>query len=332
MKNKIQNEVLVIGGSGYIGTVVSDYLRKKKFKVTNFDCLIYKKKNLITKNTNFKNINFIDIDKLEKNWKNYKTVIFLAGLVGDPITKKYPKLANKINFTATKRLINYLNKKKINQLIFISTCSNYGLSNSKYKLSENSRLKPISLYAKSKVEIEKYLLNNKKKLNYSFNILRFATAFGSSSRMRFDLTINQFVNYIYFNKLVEVYDPDTWRPYCHVKDFARAIHKVILKAKEINYEVFNIGSNANNFSKISIVKLIIKQMKKGKYIILKYSKDKRNYIVDFSKIKKKLNFSPKYSVNYGIKEIMIFLKKNKLKYLETQKLGNYIINEKKFDI
>ena len=65
---------------------------------------------------------------------------------------------------------------------------------------------------------------------------------------------------------------------------------------------------------------------------MKYSKDKRNYIVDFSKIKKKLNFSPKYSVNYGIKEIMIFLKKNKLKYLETQKLGNYIINEKKFDI
>ena len=152
--------------------------------------------------------------------------------------------------------------KKIDQFIFVSTCSNYGLSKSNKRLNENSRLRPISLYAKAKVEIEKFLINNKKKLNYSFNILRFATAYGTSPRMRFDLTINQFVNEIYFDKEVGVYDPDTWRPYCHIKDFAGAIHKVILKSENIKYQVFNIGSNNNNYSKIQIIKLIIKQMKK----------------------------------------------------------------------
>ena len=249
-------------------------------------------------------------------------------MVGDPITKKYPKLSNKINLNATKKFINYCNKKKIDQFIFVSTCSNYGLSKSNKRLKENSRLRPISLYAKAKVEIEKFLIKNKKKLNYSFNILRFATAFGTSPRMRFDLTINQFVNEIYFDKEVGVYDPDTWRPYCHIKDFARAIHKVILKSNKIKYQVFNIGSNNNNYSKIQIIKLIIKQMKKGSYKILKYSMDKRNYIVDFTKIKRMLNFQPKYSIEYGIKEIIEFLKKNKLNYLDAKKMGNFKINEK----
>ena len=333
MKLKNQNKVLVVGGGGYIGNVVTSYLLKKKFNVTNFDCFIYEKsKMLVSKIKKIKKINIVDINKLDKNWKNYKIIIYLSGLVGDPITKKYPKLSYKINLIATKKFIKYLNKKKIDQFIFVSTCSNYGLSNSKKKLNENSRLKPISLYAKAKVEIEKYLLKNKRKLNYSFNILRFATAFGTSSRMRFDLTINQFVNEIYFNKEVGVYDPDTWRPYCHVKDFASAIHKVILKSKKINSQVFNIGSDKNNFSKIQIIELITKQMNKGKYKILKYSMDKRNYIVDFSKIKKILNFKPKYSVKYGINEIIKFIKKNKLNYLSAKKLGNFKINEKKFNI
>ena len=126
------------------------------------------------------------------------------------------------------------------------------------------RLRPISLYAKAKVEIEKFLKNNKKKLNYSFNILRFATAYGTSPRMRFDLTINQFVNEIYFDKEVGVYDPDTWRPYCHIKDFAGAIHKVILKSENIKYQVFNIGSNNNNYSKNSDYKTYYKADEKRK--------------------------------------------------------------------
>lgn len=333
MKLKNQNKVLVVGGSGYIGNIVIKYLRNKKFNVTNFDCFIYQKKKMIlNKYNDYKNINIIDINKLEKNWKNYNVIIYLAGLVGDPITKKYPKLSYKINSNATKKFIEFVNKKKINHFIFVSTCSNYGLSNVTKKLTEKSKLKPISLYSKAKVDIEKYLLKNKNKLNFSFNILRFATAFGASTRMRFDLTINQFVKDIYYNKNVDVYDPDTWRPYCHVKDFASAIYKVILSSSKINSQVFNIGSNKNNFSKVQIIELIIKEMKKGKFRILKYSKDKRNYIVDFSKIKKSLNFEPRYSVKYGIKEIINFLKKKKLTYSKTQKLGNYHIYEKKFDI
>ena len=98
MKLKNKNKVLVVGGGGYIGNVVASYLLKKKFNVTNFDCFIYEKsKMLVSKIKKIKKINIIDINKLDKNWKNYKIIIYLSGLVGDPITKKYPKLSYKIN-------------------------------------------------------------------------------------------------------------------------------------------------------------------------------------------------------------------------------------------
>ena len=112
---------------------------------------------------------------------------------------------------------------------------------------------------------------------------------------------------------IEVYDFNTWRPYCHVKDFARLINKVI-SSKNIltSYQVFNAGGNKNNFKKKKIAK-IIKNKIGGKVVLLKKSQDKRNYVVDFSKVKKILNFIPKYSVSYGVKEILKNLKLEKYK-------------------
>ena len=102
----------------------------------------------------------------------------------------------------------------------MSTCSNYGLIKGDYLADEEHDLNPLSLYAKSKVNIEKYILSLYKKSSMRPTILRFATAFGLSPRMRFDLTVNQFTKELKLNKKLQVFDENTWRPYCHVKDFA----------------------------------------------------------------------------------------------------------------
>tara|TARA_Y100000590_G_C15649968_1_gene988342 strand:+ start:146 stop:1141 length:996 start_codon:yes stop_codon:yes gene_type:complete len=328
-KNK---KILLIGGTGYIGTVLYTYLKKKGYIVSSIDNQIYGK-NVFSKSFK-KDYNkyksFLNFKSIEKDLRNTDYVVFLAGLVGDPITAKYPTMANLINDKGSIEFLKFIGRFKIKKLLYISTCSNYGLSKSKKKLNEKSILKPLSLYAKSKVDIEKYLLKNKKKLGYSFNILRFSTAFGSSSRMRYDLTINQFTRDIFFNKKVLIYDPDTWRPYCHVLDFARAIDKILLfKKRNIDFEIFNVGNDKNNYSKLAMLKLIIKVMGKGDYKILKESKDKRNYKVDFSKIKKILNFNTKYDLKYGIKEIVNSLKKNKTTFKKTAYMGNYEVIRKK---
>tara|TARA_Y100001970_G_scaffold293483_1_gene440591 strand:- start:20976 stop:21944 length:969 start_codon:yes stop_codon:yes gene_type:complete len=318
--------ILILGGEGYIGNALYEHFSKKNFKIISFDNLIYNQKN---KKKNSKKYSFIkgDIRKnkdLQKINNNYDAIIFLAGLVGDPITNKYKKVSLDINEKATKKVIKQIyDKGSAKKFIFISTCSNYGMSKSKY-LTENHKLKPLSPYAKSKVKIEKFILRLEKKINFNPTILRFATAFGYSNRMRYDLTVNQFTKDLFIKKYLEIYDFNTWRPYCHVKDFARLIELVILsKNTSTAYQVFNAGSNKNNFTKKKIG-IKIKKIIGGKIKYLKKSQDKRNYVVDFTKVKKILKFKPKFSIEFGIKEILRKIKANN----NYDNLGNYKIRTK----
>ncbi len=323
--------ILIVGGEGYIGNALYDHFSSKKLQITSFDNLIYNQNN---KKKNSKKYKFVNGDlrinkDLKKIDQRYDAIIFLAGLVGDPITNKYKKISLQINEMAT---INYIKrvytKENASKFIFISTCSNYGLSKNKH-LNENHKLKPLSPYAKSKVKIEKFILKLKRKKAFSPTILRFATAFGFSNRMRYDLTINEFTKDLYLKKYLEIYDFNTWRPYCHVKDFARLIEIIIFSKKNLtDYQIFNVGSNKNNYTKKSIGTKI-KKLIGGKIKFLKKSKDKRNYVVDFSKVKKILKFKPKYSVEYGIKEIFNKIRKEKTNNKNYDKLGNYkiIVNQ-----
>jgi nucleoside-diphosphate-sugar epimerase len=150
--------------------------------------------------------------------------------------------------------------------------------------------------------------------------------------MRFDLTVNEFVKDAFFKKQLEIYEPNTYRPYCHIKDFCRIIDLVLKKKlNDLEKEVFNCGSNNNNYSKIQIARVLKKRFKSLKIVINKNVKDKRNYKVDFRKIKKVLKFRPKYSVNYGVSEIINFLKKNVDSKLDenvnNKKFGNYLIKK-----
>jgi len=313
-------KVVLIGGAGYIGNACIDFFLKKNLQILCKNNLIYKQ-NKPKKKKNFK---FIKLDisenkKILKKINNDDTVIYLAGLVGDPITDKYKRASKKINEKNTIKLLDSLLKLKIKHVVFVSTCSNYGITKKKRAVNEESALNPVSLYAKSKIKVENFLKKKSKNYSEKITILRFATAFGFSSRMRFDLTVNQFVMEILTKGKIEIYDADTWRPYCHVKDFANAIYRVINIRRNNLFEIYNIGSNKNNYTKRMLIKKISKYIKTDKVNFVNKSKDYRNYKVDFNKMKKELNFEPKYSIEYGIIEIKNFLKKT----LKGIKLNNF---------
>lgn len=319
----MSKKTLIIGGGGYVGTELINHLLKKNYFVYCLDNFIY------TKDTSLKNSTKLRILRLdilndslcEKLPSDVSSVIILAGLVGDPITKKYPQLSEKINYTSIKKIINFFKNKNI-RLIFVSTCSNYGFLENKIA-NEKTRLNPKSLYAKQKVRIEKYILGLKSKSKFTPCILRFSTAFGVSKRPRFDLTINEFVLYAVAKKKLQIYDHLTWRPYCHLKDFSRVIQKCIeIEKTKIKFEIFNVGDYKNNFQKIKIAELIKKHIPKFNYEIVKTKNDPRNYIVNFDKIKKILKIKKFISVEYGILEIIKYLKK-KNSLNKNFQLGNY---------
>ena len=321
-------KILLIGGAGYIGTVVAKYLLDRKFDVKIYDNLIYNsnssKKFLETnKNIQFVNGDILQIANKKTIFDGIDVVVLLAGLVGDPITKKYPDLSIKINTDGNKLAINESINNGIKKFIYISTCSNYGLIPDNHEADENYKLNPISSYAKSKVEIESYLLN-KESANFSTTVLRFATAFGMSPRMRLDLTINEFIYEMIHKKELLVYDPDTWRPYCHVLDFARLIHNVINdEYKNTKGQIFNAGSNKNNFTKRQVVELISKYIKDCNVIFQEKGSDPRNYKVNFDKVNQYLNFVTEYDVEDNILNMINTIKDYKI--IDKSKYGNYQI-------
>lgn len=325
--------ILLIGGAGYVGTVLSSNFLKKGYKVTILDNFVYEHQFAIQSYLGDPDYNFVYGDmcvteNLEKASKGITDVILLSGLVGDPITKKYPKESMVINDIGVKKCIDFFNRKGIDKLVFISTCSNYGLIKENEVADENFELSPLSLYAEAKVSNEQYLLTKKGKVDYTGIVLRFATAFGLSPRMRFDLSISEFTRDIFFGKELLVFDEYTWRPYCHVRDFAQILDSVInADSKMVSFEVFNAGGDMNNYTKKMIVEEILKYVPNGKVRFGTNGSDPRNYKVSFSKIKNLLGFEPRYSVQDGIKELLEALKiglyADSLK--DKNKYGNYEI-------
>jgi len=302
--------ILIIGGAGYVGAVLTDTLLKSGNEVRCLDLFLYKNNHCILPylgRHGYELIfgDFCDSKVLAKALEGITDVILLAGLVGDPITKKYPEESQAINVNGIKNCIDQLNGIGLESLVFVSTCSNYGLIDGDRKADENFELKPLSLYAKAKVFIEQYIIGLKGKVDYIPTILRFATAFGLSPRMRFDLTISQFTFELAFGNKLNVFDANTWRPYCHVRDFATLIEMVLQSPKEnVAFEIFNAGGEINNYTKQGVVDIVLDQVPNGKVVYVENGSDPRNYRVDFSKVKDILGFEPKFSVYNGVKELL----------------------------
>jgi len=302
--------LLLVGGAGYVGTIITSHFLKCGYKVIVLDNFIYSNQSAIESfigdpNYKFVKGDFSKLKDLEKISEVVTDVVLLGGLVGDPITKTYPNESEIINSVGIKACIDFFDDKPIEKLIFVSTCSNYGLIKENELADEQFELNPLSLYAKAKVSGELHLLSKKGKTSYAGVVLRFATAFGLSPRMRFDLSVSEFVKEVYFGNELLVFDENTWRPYCHVRDFARLI-EIVLNAKndEVNFEIFNAGGDINNFTKKMIVDSIIENIPTAKIKYGVNGSDPRNYKVSFNKVKSILNFIPTWTVEDGIKELI----------------------------
>lgn len=306
--------ILLIGGAGYVGTVVTSHFLKLGYQVTVLDNFIYKNQFSISPyigDSNYKLIfgDINDNEALKKASKGITDVILLAGLVGDPITKKYPAESAIINEKGVRNCMDFFNGRGIGKLVFISTCSNYGLIQENELADENFQLNPLSLYAKAKVSNEQYLMQKKEKVDYTGVVLRFATAFGLSPRMRFDLSVSEFVRDIFVGEELLVYDEHTWRPYCHVRDFARLLEIVMEADKtKVDFQVFNAGGDLNNLTKKMIVDEILKQIPYGNVKYGVNGNDPRNYRVSFKKVRETLGFEPRFSVKDGVTELIDALK------------------------
>ena len=323
--------ILVTGGAGYVGSGLLKELLSNGYKVTCIDNLMFGGESLldIWYNQNFTFIN-CDINNIKKlndifSQNNFDAVIHLAAIVGDPACKLYSDLAKKTNWDSSKWLIEKSKSSGVSKFIFASTCSNYGkMDDPEAYVDENSKLSPVSLYAELKVKFEQYMLNEiDKKDDFSPTSLRFSTVYGLSSRMRFDLTVNEFTKDLALGKELIIFGEQFWRPYCHVKDFSNAFITVLNSPKEkVAYNVFNVGDTKENYTKKMIVDEIKKIIPNSKIKYVAKNDDPRDYRVNCDKIKKELGFKISMTVPDGIKEIKRVVLENLIKDPEDQKYYN----------
>jgi nucleoside-diphosphate-sugar epimerase len=321
-------KVLVTGAAGYIGSVLVRQLLNKGYFVRGLDVLNFGGESLlgIYNNPNFEFIKG-DIRK-EKDCKNaikdMEAVVHLAAIVGDPACAKQPELARRTNWEASKMLFDLCSESNnIKRFIFSSTCSNYGKMGGDGYVNETSPLKPVSLYAELKVRFEKYLLASKTRDDFIPTSLRFATAYGLSPRMRFDLTVNEFVREVTFGRELEVFGEQFWRPYCHVEDLARACVLVLESHKErVDHQVFGVGDTNENYQKKMIVEEILKVIPDGNIKYVHKDEDPRDYRVNFAKINTKLGFNITKTVPDGLREIHDILKDGLLTNPFSEKYRN----------
>tara|TARA_B100001250_G_scaffold381037_1_gene373012 strand:- start:944 stop:1930 length:987 start_codon:yes stop_codon:yes gene_type:complete len=301
--------VLVTGVAGYIGSVLARELLKKQYSVVGIDLLKFGGESIleIYDHPKFKFINgdIRDRNDLDIALKKIDAVIHLAAIVGDPACKMEPELAEETNWDASKLLFEKCSKiDTISNFVFSSTCSNYGKMNNNQYVDENSPLNPISHYAKLKVKFENYLLSNRPKNGMAATSLRFSTVYGLSPRMRFDLTVNDFMREISMGKELVVFGEQFWRPYCHVVDLARSCILILEKEKNlVDNQVFGVGSTDENYTKQMIVNEILKLIPSAKIKYVQRDEDPRDYRVNFSKINNDLGFEITKTVPDGLRDV-----------------------------
>lgn len=302
-------KVLVTGGAGYIGSVLVRLLLNRGYKVRVLDRLMFGGDSIVEllNNENFEFIKGDIRDKkdVQKAMENIDYIAHLAAIVGDPACAREPELAYDVNVNGSKLLYEMANKNNVKKFIFASTCSNYGkMKDSNAYVDETSELRPVSLYAKTKVEVEEYLLSQNRQNITKPTCLRFSTVYGISPRIRFDLTVNEFTKELILGRELVVFGEQFWRPYCHVVDLARSVISVIESDNRTDFNVYNVGDTSENYQKQMIVQEILKQIPNGKVKYVKKDEDPRDYKVSFEKIKRELGFKITKKVPDGIKQII----------------------------
>ena len=247
--------VLVSGGAGYIGSVLSPILLSKGYEVCVIDNLMYGQTSILSC-ASYQKFNFINGDALDealikKEVAKADIIIPLAALVGAPLCKKNPKLARMINFEAVKMIRDFASSSQI--FIFPNTNSGYGIGEKDVMCDENSPLNPISQYGIDKVEAEKYLLDKGNAVTF-----RLATVFGVSSRMRLDLLVNDFTYRAFKDKFIVLFEEHFRRNYIHIRDVAKGFLHAIENYEKMKGQVYNMGLSSANLTKRELANMIKK--------------------------------------------------------------------------
>jgi nucleoside-diphosphate-sugar epimerase len=236
------------------------------------------------------------------------SVVHLAAIVGDPACARRPELAQEVNLDATRALLADCERLGVRRMVFASTCSNYGKMPGGVLATEEFELRPVSLYARTKVAAELDVLARGRN-GLETCCLRFATVYGSSPRMRFDLTVNEFTRDLVLGEELVVFGEQFWRPYVHVRDAARAVGAVLEAPRDaVDGEVFNVGSTEENYRKLDIVELLQRRLPDARVRYVHKDEDPRDYRVAFEKIDVALGYRPRYTVGDGIDEVMALVR------------------------
>ena len=294
------NKVLITGGAGYLGSVMSEVLLSKGYSVTVLDNLIYKQLSLTTfcHNKNFKFVygDVRDSQLLSDLVETHDIIIPLAAIVGMPACKKDPELTVAVNYEQIKDIVAFMWPSQ--KLLVPNTNSQYGSSDS--VITEDSPFNPLSLYAQTKCDAEKAVLDSGNGIS-----LRLATVFGVSYRQRMDLLVNDFVYRAFTDEFLVLFESHFLRNYVHVRDVANAFLHLIENYQTCNNNAFNVGLTSANMSKLQLAQKI-KEYVPNLVIIEEQFKedfDKRNYVVSNEKLES-TGWNCNFSLDAGIQELL----------------------------
>jgi len=302
--------VLVTGGAGYVGSTLVPILLGAGHSVRVLDSLLHGGAALLGvwshPDFEFRHGDVRDGDAVRDAVSGVDAVVHLAAIVGDPACAREPEAARQVNLEGSLRLLEEADKAKVGQFVFASTCSNYGkMTNPDVLVDEDAELRPVSLYAETKVAVEREVLSRGERDRLKCTALRFATVFGASPRMRFDLTVNEFTLRMLVEKALVVYGEQFWRPYVHVRDAALGI-RMILEAPSHKTagRVYNVGSTEQNFRKQDLVEMIRPFAPEAEVKYVHKDEDPRDYRVSFARIGRALGYTTSRTVDDGIREVV----------------------------
>lgn len=294
--------ILITGAAGYIGSIMVPQLLQKGYKVIAIDNFMYNQASLLDccyhKNLTIIRGDARNKDLISEQIKKADAIFPLACLTGAPLSSKDPVGTQTVNYEAVKMILNLRSKSQI--IIFPTTNSGYGVGEKGKYCTEETPLRPISMYGKLKVEIENILLDAGNSIT-----LRLATVFGISPRMRLDLLVNDFTYRAVTDRFLILFEAHFKRNYLHVRDAAKAFIHCLENFKRMKNEPYNVGLSDANLSKWELCEEIKKQVPNFYFIEAKVGEDpdKRDYIVSNAKIEA-TGFKPEVSLQDGIAELI----------------------------
>lgn len=301
--------IVVTGAAGYIGGVLTRRLLDDPAvtAVVAVDaCAMAHGPEGVRTRLDHPKIRFVQADvrdtaTLEPLVAGADAVVHLAAVVGDPAGRRDPETTRAVNVGATLGVVELCAAQQVGHLIFVSTCSNYGMAASDRLMTEDDELAPLSLYAETKVAIERALAERD---DVPHTCLRLATVYGVAPRMRLDLTVNQFAVEAYRDRRLAIYGERFWRPYVHVEDVAAAIVLVLSRPDASVGRTFNVGHTDENYTKHMLYELLRERLPDLEAEWVSVTDDPRSYRVAFTRIADELGFLPRYRVPDGLDQVL----------------------------